>query len=311
MSYYSGKYSNARAGWGDIFGLTPNDLTSQQLIKMQLEKLVEFVPADGRVDQIIADKIATIGLDKWNVLSSIKDKSELSKLSQTILKYNELVREKEEDIEKLSTASYYNNRENYVFWHLLDDTNKNTECVRWLDSKKTVFNPKEADFAWLFEKYPDTAEKLTTKIISNAQVHSNESFASRMVGLLPQEPLLRHIENIFKCDKCVYMYALSNTATPKSYIIKALRSISGKKRRIPSINVELSKDILSVVPPVMRLGILETLFFYMRDGKITFKDIHKTEDLEALLFGVAIKQNYRVQHLIQRFKHQYERRETP
>lgn len=309
MVYGRYKYSNARAEWGDIFGLSPADLTSQQLMKIKLEKLVEFIPTDSRIDDVLSGKIAGAKLEEWTTLSTVKEPEELTKIPNTIVKYNELVREKCAAIDKLNKDDYYNNRERYIFWYLLDDYNKHDECTRWLNSEKSVFNPKDADFGWWYQKYPDTAEKMVVKVLSNA--NNNPSVASRMVGLLPKDPLLRHIETVFKCDKGVYMHALSNAETPKSYIIKALRSISGKRRRIPSINVELSKAILSTIPPVMRLGVLETLFFYMRGGTVTFKDIQKSEDLDALLLGVAIKQNHRVQRLIQQFKHQYERRNTP
>ena len=162
------------------------------------------------------------------------------------------------------------------------------------------------DTVWWFQKFPVVADQLVKYILEHSNAY--KTAATKFARTLPQPLLNTYIENIFKCEKSIYMYALSNPATPSKYIVKALRAIAGKKRRVPGINVELSKDMLCLIPPITRLQVLETLFYHMHDGKVTFKDIKTVEDLQTLLFSAAIQQNERIVRVIERFKYLYTRR---
>lgn len=302
------KYSRARTDWGDLFGLSTTDLTDQQLNKLHFDKLIEFISKDSRIDKIIGDRFITFNLEDWASLKEI-EKEALPYALYTIQKYNECVRLRTQDIAKSCSSHYYNCRSNYIFWDLLDAENKKNEYKLWAENKTSVFEPVHADFKWWYESFPTDADNMVKKLIDDAKNWRNMSSASRMVGLLPEDPLNTYIDEIFKCDKSIYMHVLSNPNTSKNYTVKALRAIAGKRKKLPVISATLNKDMFSELPPVMRLNILESLLIYMRGGTITFSDMHKSEDLETLLFGTAIKYNYRVKRLVERFKFIYERKE--
>jgi hypothetical protein len=298
MSYRYG----ANAGWGEIFGLSPNDLTVQQLEKINTQKLTELIALDSRCHIVLADRFEKINIADLSFLSNL-DVAEINLSPYLLQKYNEMVRLRANDIETSSKSNYGNYRDRYIYWKMLDIINKKEECVRWIDNKDSVFNASRVDYTWLYNTYPDISDNIVIKVLYE---NSSSAIANVVTGL-PKDPLLAHIDIIFSRDRSTYVHALSNKNTPKAYIVKALRAIAGRQRGIPSIQVELSKEILSELPPTMRLELLESLILNLRGIKLTFSDIKTSEDLHALLFGTVIKHTRRVQYVTDRFKMMYEK----
>lgn len=303
MSY---RYSNASCEWGELFGLNPNDLEDWQLEKISIKKLTEIAVNDSRAEKILGDKLIKCELDELSALDRL-EKTDIKKLDYLRNKYNECIKLREKEIDKASVKNYYRcMRSNYIFWNFLNDSNRAKELFRWTNSDKSIVNSNEIDFDWLYKKYSYLGDLAVKKMLKDNK-HSRRPGSSvvTMIKNLPKELLEKHVELLFNCDKALYAHALSNVNMPREYIIKALRGISGKKR-LPAINVTLTKSILEDLPTIMRLGVLESLMLHSRSN-ITFEDIETSEDLETLLFGSTIRHNERVSRVLKTFKFRYEK----
>lgn len=295
MSY---RYS-AKSDWGEIFGLAPTDLTLQQLEKISTDKLVEFAPADPRVEQIIGNRIArTMNADDIKYLKNLHE-SEFNDLLYIKNKYNECIALNSESLATSNSKGRWNaRRTDFVWWNRLSRGNQSQEFTRWIDGKESIIEPHKIDYNWLHQNHEWLTDSIITKIF-DSKISIN---ITRMIPQLPEKHMLRYLKRIFECDKSIYAHSLSNLYTPKEYVIKALRAIAGKKR-VPQVRVTLSKSHLEKLPPVMRLQVLESLLIYMRGGNVAFSDIKSEEELGTLLFGTAIKYNARVQQVVKRFKY--------
>jgi hypothetical protein len=287
-------YSYVHAEYGDLFGLTPNDLTEQQLSKISVQKLIEFIDLDSRVDSVLESKVVNT-INGNDFLKSIIPER-VTYIPNTAAKYNQIIRAGQTDIDDLISKSYYVRRENFVFWNILDIENKVEECRRWTEDKITTFSTDKIELDEIYPVAPDVCEKMLVHSVTK------NVGAARIIKRAPKEVLLKYLEDpIFKAHKGIYEHVLSNEHTPDEYVSKALRAIAGRSKNLPQINVTLSKAILSELPPVMRLALFETLFYEMNGIGIKFKDINSPEDLHSLLLGVSIHKNTRVIKLLNRF----------
>jgi hypothetical protein len=86
---------------------------------------------------------------------------------------------------------------------------------------------------------------------------------------------------------------------------RALRAFSKNKYYLSvltSIKFKPSIDALKKLPPVMRLNTLENLTSFDKLHYNIFEKIPSIEELENLLFGVALKYNSRVRELCEKYK---------
>lgn len=287
--------SSADADWGELFGLTPADLTDKQLKKISFRKLIELAGQDPRVEQIVGNKILKARREDLEHLSRLED-DEIKLLPHLLSSYNKCLRERGTILDKQKSKSYYNRRDDYVFWKWLNNSNKAKEFSRWMDSESSIIDTNQIDYSWLYTTYPWLADKVTEHILTKYK-----SSATRLVINLPEVPTKKYVNRILECDRSVYIHLLSNKFTPREHIIKCLREIAGRVR-VPALNVELDKSMLLELPSVMRLKLLESLLIHMRSGHVKFSDIDNEDDLKPLLFGTAIKYNARVEYVVRRFR---------
>jgi len=291
----------ASADWGEFFGLTPEDLTIEQIKKIKFTKLLEIANQDSRVEKIIGDRIMKCEISDLESLDRL-EQDEIDSLPYLVSQYNKCVRERSKDIEKKISEGYYHRREKYIYWNWLNKSNKAKEFSRWLGKEDSIIEENSINYSWLYNNYPWLADKITEKILSKASNAYNQSAAIRLVVNLPEAPIKKYVARIFEAPSSISMHLLSNQYAPRDYIIKSLRAIAGKKR-IPKLNVTLDKSMLLELPSVMRLNLLESLLIHMRSGHVKFSDINNEDELKPLLFGTAIKYNSRVQYVVNRFRY--------
>ncbi len=290
-----------RCDWGGMFGLEPNDLETRHLKKIDVDKLIEMLDKDERVEKIVADKLIKCSIDYLPYLQKL-EKEEIKRFSFLVSKYNECIKLREKEIKSKSTC-YNSYRNQYILWNLLNNSNKAKEFHRWVKGESSVIKQNKIDFVWLYNSYPYLNDLVVKKIIKCQGYNYNPSIAiTKMINDLPEKSFKQYLDLIFTCNKRIHALILSNPFTPREYIIKGLRSIAGKKR-LPKINVTLNKSILSELPTVMRLEVLESLMLYY--SKIRFEDIKTSEDLEVLLFSSVIRHNARVGRVLAMFKRCY------
>jgi len=285
------------SSYGFLYGLEPTDLTEEQLKKIDFDKLIEFVVKDQRAEKILGDRLDTAPVREFAMLNYIND-DEIKNVPYLISQYNKNLRNRAADLEQQAKKEYYygDRYSKYVFWRLLNSSSKAKELIRWIDGLYSVVNINDIDYNWVHTNYSWLSDKVINKILSDY----NSSAAIKLVCELPEEPLNKYIE-IISAKGTLSPYLLSNRNTPRKYIVKCLREIAGRVR-VPKLNVELDKSILTELPSVMRLKLLESLLINMSNGKIKFTDIHNEEDLKPLLFGTAIKYNSRVENVVRQFK---------
>lgn len=284
---------------GELFGLLPSDLSDSQIEKINTTKLIEFIGIDARVDKILGDRI-----DSWEIIRqqfgglqncSAKHAQYISK------KYNEFI-----SCNRLPTSWY--NRKNYFFWNLLNEDNKVSECKRWISGKDNIIDISAIDFNWLYSEHPRIAKTMAKNIISEADCGYYSSYSSYFQNLIPcfdELELNKYFHIIYDKGYPYHLYLASNKFTPEIYMERLLRYMAGKKT-IPVMKVVMSKNILSKIPPVARLKLLESLVY--KTNRINFLDISTSKDLESLLFVTSVKYNSRVKGVISAFNENYEKK---
>ncbi|MFA5024270.1 MAG: hypothetical protein WC523_04900 [Patescibacteria group bacterium] len=290
-------YSYSSTGYGEIFGLTSEDLTQQQLEKIQTQKLIEFIESDSRVERIIGDRVDSGAWDVVKYFGSYCDA--LKNHKYLIRKYNKLISSGKSP----EDSYYYRNR--YYHWPLLNEKNKIKECEYWINGCASSFDPAQEDFNWLFSGYLPLAEQLTQKIVDMMGQYNTDKMTRNLISGLPEQFLLKYLR-LFK--KHAKLYLLSNQYTPDKHMESILRYISGKSS-FPDISVKLRKDVVLKLPSVMRLKSFETMIGINRYSfnKVKIVDITVPEDLDFIFFGTSMKYNSRVQKVVAALKKEYEK----
>lgn len=316
--------------WGKLFGLEPTDLTVDQLQKMELGKLIEFIPLDSRVEKLVSDRLLTVDIKDIADLNRLKTE-ELSDLQYFLDKYNECIRLRSDDIDGECKSRYWNNdRERYVRWHLLDDANKMEEVNRWNNGKDNIVPKEEIDYTWLYDKSPTLGNATVSNVIKSAphkvamqmlntidhsSIYSkypetggkliNWGFENpgrklhKIISSMPKEVYLAILPKMFECNKYVFSHALCSKYTPDNYAVKALKGIAGRKK-IPTIELPIATKTLEKLPPVTRLNVVESVLLNC-GSNMPFSDL--TEDkLRHMLFTAVIRHTNRVEWVVSRFK---------
>jgi hypothetical protein len=290
------RYS-ASCEWGDIFGLSPDDLTNAQLHKIDFRKLVEIANSSQRAQIVLGDRILKATREELQCLHRLENK-EIEKLPYAIEQYNTCIKYRSKYLENKSGVYYYHKRRDYVFWRILNDSNKIREFVKWINSESSIIDTKNINYEWLYNSSKYVADQVVNKLLNNIY---DKDAVIRMVRELPEEPLKRFIDKICVCEKWLYINLLSNKYTPREYVSKCLREIAGRTN-VPPLNITIDRSMLLEFPPVTRLKVIESvLLFNKKRGRVIFLDINE-EEFKDLLFSTAIKYNARVERAVKLFK---------
>ena len=271
---------------GDLFGLSPTDLTIEQLNKIQFEKLIDLLPRDERIGSIVADKIPAV---KLKSLIALKDTT-ISK--DIIMAYNTRLR-----IDKSSLDQTYHYDRNYIIkWDLLDDENKIAEITNWSNGLISCVNTDTMDYKWLYGYDEELAKITVDNIVKNqTRSYSSHNILFPLIKGLPKEELNRVFPTIKeKFNKDIFIYILSNPAAKEEWVLAALRIIA-KKNTSPEILANITKDILDKLPTITRLEVLENIV--RNRNKDCIKNISE-DDVKTLVFSSTMKYPKRVEQLV-------------
>jgi len=276
------RYSSAISGWGKIFGIPIFSLTNEQLEVLDFNKLIECVELDSRVAPVICKKIEgrTDTLIQLNKISEI-----LSDFPDLIKKYNECVR-RERKAEPF-------NRIYYIRWELLDDENKEIEVLRLAENKSSMAPDNEVDYEWLNQRNPSLCDALIKRTIDRRHYYKIGLY--HMLSSLPAEKVKPILKDIGIENVLVSPYA------NEEQTIKALRRLH-KRYYLPPINVKLTAKIWSLLPPIMRLDLIESVMRHNNTVK-SIVDNMSEEELRTLLFPSIVRYPRRVESVINRYKY--------
>jgi hypothetical protein len=302
-----------------MFGLSPRDLTDEQLTKLDFKKLLELLDKDPRVEQIVGDKLLDESVESLEYFKNFES-GELDNYKYVLKQYNSYYRREKGEMKKKN--SYYSYRSDSVFWHMLDSCNRQLELKRWADKEDSIINEDNVDYEWLYTNNVKLADEVAERAIANGKSRYHGSINSSTLHLLKHMP--RHkvddlMPKIFELDKNVYMYALTNEYLPQKYTAKALRVLA-KRRNIPTIHAKITPAVLQKLPTVMRLEVIEAIMYYHSNNNTSYRrraryshhnnrntaslpfvDMNE-EKLKALLFGSSMRHNHRVEKVVKRYK---------
>lgn len=295
--------------WAQLFGIPIESLGENQLKHMDFQKLIEFLDVDPRVERVLGDKIAKASAED---LSKFKyfSREDLKEKPYVLLKYNESLREREEQPENNNLYSG-SLRSCFVFWELLDEENKRNEFERFSKGKSTIIDDSSIDYSWLYENYPELALSTAVKVLKSARNISSHydyynSAYKHMVGSIPKEMADVIMPLVFEQGKHIFSHALSCPHISDKMTVTALRAISNRRVGIPEIKVPITKAILDKLPPVMRLNCLNTMLFESPRAKnIKFVDIKTEDDIKALLFSSMLRHHGKVERIVRKFKQMF------
>jgi len=284
--------------WGKLFGLSPLDLTEEQLNKLDFSKLVEFISEDQRVHKILEKQLFTVQVKELYRIYEVQE--ELCNFSSLVEQYNICLRTRREEID--TQRDYYYGREKIIIWNLLNDENKEYEVSRWASGLSSIINDSNIDYDWLYGKNKDLADKAVARLLNKDYYSYNYDTLINLISKLPKDEYVKLLPEIFKKDKHIYIHSLNNPNTPKEYILTSLRAVA-KLTRPPDFTVKLSNEILNELPPITRLEVLEKIMYSCRNkGEVPLTDVNSPEDLKQLVFSSTTRHYDRVSKLIDNYK---------
>lgn len=301
-----------RSGWGELFGLDICTLTDEQLSSIKVDKLVEFLDSDSRIENILINRLSDISLkEAIGLFGRFKelDKS-LTDYSGLYTAYNEYVRDKDKVLELESKKNWgVHSRGDYLKWEWLDEKSRDMELARYANGNNSVIRETSLDYKWLYDNKRDLAISIAERIAGMKGYGSGWGAKAHFIANMPEPMIDQFMAPLFKhkrINKELTFYALANLNTPHKYIVKALRNIGKRKKAIPSIKVPLNKRVWKDLPSITRLNVMESVI-YWAENKLTlnFGDVKTEEDLKELLFSSFLRYTGRVERLLRVFSKRY------
>lgn len=294
------QYSRISCGRGDIFGLSPKDLTIEQLKVLRFEKLIECVSLDPRVPYMIAARMFGETPSKVSYLRNLHA-DEVLRCPQIVHSYNRYLDNYLANIESYA-------RQDILIWHMMEERHKTTEVNRWANNERSIVNDDNVDYDFLIERWPDKVDKKIGKFLKKLLEDEYYKYGYGWNGvkhMIAAAPLkyIRPICGILfdkenkKIHKDLQIIALSNRHLPKEYTILALK-LAAKKLYWPTINAHISKEVLEELPTVTRLNIIEKLI----QLQYPISGLRDESDFRALMFGATMRHPERVEKAVRFFE---------
>ena len=291
-SYYT------RSEVGTLFGIPPHELTDEQIKKVATRKLMEFLETDMRVESILAERLSQASETKDVEVFSCLEKQDWEKFTLIRKTYNEVL-DRPDIQERLEQYSYY--RSHHIFWNGLDDEHKTAEMKKYVAGRDSIIHSDNIDFTWLSTKDLDVTRSLAARIF--------DEYGSRGVDNLLRnvsaEVLIEFKPNIDKRHKDIRLSLLANPNTPEEWLDELLRIYAKKQSyRLPSIRRPLPNAVISKLPTVTRLEMLENLV----GGEVgdTLKsvlfEVSTPEQFSELIFGAVARYYGRVESVTKLYK---------
>lgn len=296
MGRYSYSYSDA----GEMFGLKSTDLTEEQLKKVNIAKLFEFLSYDDRSGNIVAEKMALdpTSNDWCDPLNNVADIVN-EKYPNIVTTYNRIIKEY-----PAGDDDYY--RKCRFIWPLMDEDLRVEEIQRWTSGRTSIVDGTNLDYKWAFERFPDVAKSAVEKALSTEHSGYGYRYTARrsiyhMIDSLPGDKIEEIVPQVKARGIDTYLRLLNNPETPRKHLVDLLRTAHGRTY-MPDMQMKIDVEILSKLPPIMRLDMAEKILQSsgVRADLLDFKDI---DEFRTLFMSSVIKYQKRVEMMMQRFRH--------
>jgi hypothetical protein len=285
-----------------LWGLSPTDLTDEQLGKIYTNKLISIINLDARIESIVGDRFAQTSTkdDQLEFIRALTSfgREEWSKCQTIKVAYNELLG-KTNMLESLLRNSYYYNRSSYIFWEALNENYKLVEINNYTEGKGTVADPNTIDILWLCRTSKELAYKLFDKVLLSPHMSPKSNIIANSSPELLAEFLPRILA--YK-DKQVRMMLLRNVHTPKEHLNALLREYAKiELYSAPKVAVAIGSDLINKLPPITRLEVLERLTRNAVSVKQVFADLKSSDEFRDFTFASAMRYPTRVSDTVTAF----------
>jgi len=300
-----------KSSWGELFGLDICTLTEEQLSSIDVNKVVEFLDADVRIEKILVNRINQIShREVAQVFTRFKElDKQLVQYPELYAAYNTHIRNNCDAMVEACKGEYYlPNRSDFVVWDWLDDKSRDIELSKYAQGESSVVNDTSLDYKWLYDNKNDLAMGIAERVMKGSCVSWGAQ--GHLLATMPEEMIDTFMTPIFKGEqkknKEVTFHVLQNPNTPHRYVVRALRNIGTRKKNVPKITVPLGKKVWKDIPSITRLNILESIMYWGENKtSLNFDDIKSEEEMKELLFSCFLRYYNRVERLLKTFDKRY------
>lgn len=299
-----------RSSWGELFGLDICTLTEEQLLSIDITKLVEFLDLDARIEKVLVNKVHQVShKDVAQAFVRFKElDKELSQYPVLYEAYNNYIRLNGDEMVEACKEYHLPNRSDFVKWEWLDDRSRDIELNRYAKKEASIVRDTSLDYKWLYDNKTDLAIAIAERVMSGNCVSWGAQ--GHLLSTMPEEMIDRFMVPIFKGErkknKELTFNVLTNPNTPHKYVVRALRNIGRRKKNVPRITVPLGKKVWKDIPSITRLNILESIMYYGANKEsLNFDDINSEDEMKELLFSCFLRYYNRVERLLKVFTKRY------
>lgn len=277
--------------WGDICGLKATDLSIDLLKKIKFEKLLECLDDDPRVPHMIAARMLDEKIDTVSYIRHVP-KDIVLKYPNIISVYNRYIEKNEYMI-----GSHYKRKE-LMLWYILNEENRKKEAQKWLDNQVTIISETNIDYEWFCDKHPNIADEMIEMMWKQENGYKwRQDGLEYMIANIPKCKINDIMKRVFQSkNKDLHLAALSNKDLPETYTAKALK-VMAKRVNIPEINATINKKVLTLLPTITRLEVIERLI----RRRVKIKDIKNKDDFKTLFLGSIMRYPRRVEYAVNSF----------
>lgn len=294
-----GKYSRVSNNWGEVFGLSPQDLTPNQMMSIKFEKLIEFLTIDPRAEYIASARIFREEPSKLQYFSHLSEDEVLS-CPRLLEAYNRYIRVNRAKIDTTNRKS--------LIWHMLDEENREYEIQRWSVNRESIIKDHNIDYEWLAEKHPEKIENKIEHYKKRLKEDEHYTYAWGWEGVKhaiskAPSPYIDQIGDILfdkknrKKNKELQLQTLENKHLSSKHAALALK-VGAKRLYWPKIKAKITKDILEQLPTVTRLEALEKLVRH----RVPIHGLEDESDFKALMLAAMMRHPERVERVARMYK---------
>jgi len=284
-------YSYLNSTWGDIYGLDVKDLPVELLKKIKFEKLLECMDNDPRIPHVVASRMLSEDVESVKYFRHISEDI-VKKYPNVIAVYNRYLEKNDAKV----SSSY--GRSHLVLWHMLNETNKKIEIEKWINGSNSIINENTIDYEWLYDKYPDIAERLMEQMWKQESRYKwQQSGIKHMIRSIPKHYIKDVMDRVFKStNKDLHLEALGNPYLSEKHTVMALK-VAAKRTHIPTIKATINKKVLETLPTITRLEVIEKLV----QNRTEIQDIKDKDEFKMLFLGSIMRYPQRVEYVVNRF----------
>lgn len=313
MTYYDysqrHQHSNATNHWGSIFGLKADDLTFEQLNKLNMDKLLEFLP-NNSVENIIINRMVNkkFSIEELNYLRYPlnRDKNFKNNYPRLVKAYNDFIyqarQEEAAGTEKVGSME--------LFRELVDERNYYNELIRSMkfDDNYSLVNIRNASLDWIKKIYNNEIYSYWKASLDKKQKQGylGSDQVERFFRVINKDQAESYTEELKKLeDKKLYHYSLASQHLNRQDTHDILKEIRKSSYHI-TVNAKIDESMLLRYATVTRLEVMERLMHHAQHDVFPFpKELDETL-LSQVLFGSSIKYNNRFGKVIAIYKHRYD-----